>query len=65
MFFINLNIYSPPSPANFFHLKRESLFSFKVHDNYDGSGSRGSYPFDWGLPVMRPKLRSTTNIINS
>ena len=58
---ITLNLFSPPSPANQSILfKQMNILSFEIQDNYEKGGSRGSYPYYWGSPALRPKIKSET-----
>ena len=63
--FMTINIYQPPSPGNFYHLKKMNIFAFKMIDSFDGLGARGSYPFHWGTPALRPKIKCNTNFIEN
>jgi lipopolysaccharide transport system ATP-binding protein len=51
-------LYEPPAPPgkenNFFDLK--NAISFQVIDSFSESGARGSYPYGWSDPAIRPKI---------
>ena len=58
---ITLNIFNPPSPANQSILfKQMNILSFEIQDNFEKGGTRGSYPYYWGSPTLRPKIKSET-----
>lgn len=63
--FMNINIYQPPSPANFYHLKKINVFVFKMIDPFNGDGARGSYPYHAGYYALRPKIECTSQFIGS
>lgn len=63
--FLTINIYQPPSPANFYYLKKINIFAFKMIEVFDGKGARGSYPFHWGSFSMRPKIECTSEFIGT
>lgn len=60
---ININIYQPPNPANNYYVKQNNIFAFKMIDTFNGEGARGSYPFNWGSPLMRPSIECKTKKI--
>lgn len=65
IYHICLNIFNPPSPANqSILLKKMNLLSFEILDNFEVGNARGSYPYYWGNPVVRPKIKSHTSKLN-
>ena len=62
---VNLWIYSPPlAPYLSYHVKLMNAVSIDVGDRRDLNGSRGGYPYEWGIePAVRPKLKWTTEPI--
>lgn len=62
---ICLNIFNPPSAANqSILIKKMNLLSFEILDNFEVGNARGSYPYYWGNPVLRPKIKSHTSKFN-
>ncbi len=58
---INLTIFSPPARPNVeSHVREIDLLRFAVIDKMDSGGVRGSYPYEWGNPALRPLLNWTT-----
>ena len=61
---INLRIFIPPSePWQTEQISEMQVISFSVFDSLNGGGARGSYPHDWGGPVVRPHLRWSTETL--
>ncbi len=55
--FIGLNIYLPPGAANTtYQIKERNILSFRIIDNYHIDSARGTYPYPWGSPALRPKI---------
>ena len=64
--FVGLNIYIPPGAANTnWQIKKNNIFSFKIIDYYEKESSRGSYPYPWGSPALRPSIESRTIKVKS
>jgi lipopolysaccharide transport system ATP-binding protein len=58
---INLRIFSPPDRPNDNPYVRElDVARFRVTDVMAPGGVRGSYPFEWGGPALRPRLSWVT-----
>ncbi len=61
---VNMCIFSPPARPNVeSHVREIDVLRFAVIDKMDPSGVRGSYPFEWGNPALRPRLTWTTEKI--
>ncbi len=59
---IDLGIFSPPgSPAgeNTIIDEKEIIY-FIVHESDELNSVRGSYPYPWGSPALRPKIKCVT-----
>jgi len=60
----NLCIFSPPARPNIeSHIREIDILRFAVSDEMDPGGVRGSYPYEWGNPALRPRLNWTTQRI--
>jgi hypothetical protein len=58
---INLRIFSPPGrPNDDPHVRELDVLRFVVTDNMEMAGVRGSFPYEWGRPALRPRLRWVT-----
>jgi len=58
---VNLRIYSPPTPPNVAsHVHLIDAVTVTIEDKHHPEGVRGSYPYEWGSPVIRPRLHWTT-----
>lgn len=58
-------LYEPPAPPgkenNFFDIK--NAISFQVIDSFHEDGVRGSYPYDWSTPALRPKIDCSSTFL--
>jgi lipopolysaccharide transport system ATP-binding protein len=60
---INVNISTPPFPGNqSLQVREKAISEFYVTDAMDPKGVRGSYPYSWGQPALRPRIESVTEI---
>jgi lipopolysaccharide transport system ATP-binding protein len=54
---INLRLFSPPKEPNVTpHVRELSVISFRIVDEFNQGGVRGSYPYSWGQAAVRPRL---------
>ena len=60
---LTINIYRPPEPGNSFRIKEMEVFSFSVFDSFSGQGARGNYPYHWGSPAVRPRIKCVSEYI--
>jgi lipopolysaccharide transport system ATP-binding protein len=62
---VSLRIFTPPSePEASYHVREIQVLSFSIIDTMDPGGVRGSYPFDWGGPSLRPRLDWATEKVS-
>jgi ABC-type polysaccharide/polyol phosphate transport system ATPase subunit len=62
---INLRIFSPPEQPNSNpHVRLFDVIQFMIKDRMDPGGVRGSFPHNWGVPAIRPRLESRTEQIS-
>lgn len=56
--FLNLRIFSPPlQPNEDPHVRMLNVIQFTVSDSMDPGGVRGNFPYSWGLPAVRIRLK--------
>lgn len=54
---LNVRIFMPPGqPEETVQVREIEALSFRIIDSMKPGGVRGSYPYDWGDPVIRPIL---------
>jgi lipopolysaccharide transport system ATP-binding protein len=57
----NLRIFSPPwEPNSQPHVREKGVLRLRIVDRMNTCGVRGSYPYNWGKPAVRPRLSWTT-----
>jgi|TARA_Y100000310_G_scaffold34556_1_gene32713 lipopolysaccharide transport system ATP-binding protein len=60
----SLDIYAPPGAANLSgQIKVNKALSITIVDDFNENGVRGSYPYHWGSPSMRPYISCITERI--
>lgn len=61
-----LNIFTPPERPNSIprRLFEPDILCFTVTDSLDPGGVRGNFPYEWGVPAVRPRLRWLTEHMN-
>jgi lipopolysaccharide transport system ATP-binding protein len=63
---VNLRVFSPPLEPNAApHLRELDVLRFSVTDGMDPGSVRGSFPYGWGLPAVRPRLHRFTERLPS
>jgi len=63
---VNLRVFSPPLEPNAApHVRELDVIRFAVADGMDPGSVRGSFPYAWGLPAVRPRLHRFTERLPS